>query len=157
MTAGKYQFSLRFLQFCRGCQLYYGIFASQGCRLVDGWNITFRHLICSLRGTAHWTRLTYYGNEVSDLKLLENSTYLSDAVPRSHLAPQEYLGPQAAMERNKISERLTAIHSNQLVGMLAYNLPVWKSILAMLTPMDILALVRASSFCIRPVEEETQI
>lgn len=121
------------------------------------YRITFRHLICSLRGTAHWTRLTYYGNEVSDLKLLENSTYLSDAVPRSHLAPQEYLGPQAAMERNKISERLTAIHSNQLVGMLAYNLPVWKSILAMLTPMDILALVRASSFCIRPVEEETQI
>ena len=58
------------------------------------------------------------------------------------------------MESKTTPIRLAAICSNPLVDIIMYKLPVQRSLLTILRPMEILALVRATFFCFRLTERE---
>jgi hypothetical protein len=57
----------------------------------------------------------------------------------------------------KLSAKLSTIHSNPLVTILRAKPSVWKALLTMLRPLDIISLARATTFCIRPTVKERQI
>ena len=53
--------------------------------------------------------------------------------------------------------RIADISRNRLIDTLGPRFPVWKSLLTLLRPMDILALVRATFFCVSLTGQELQV
>lgn len=84
-------------------------------------------------------------------------------IPRSSTFLQQlsFLDPSCcvAMESSKLSilaslsAKLLTIHRNHLVDTLQ-NPRVWKSLLPMLRPLDIISLARATFFCVQPGEDD---
>ena len=52
---------------------------------------------------------------------------------------------------------IKAVNDHQLVDILRYRVPIWKSLLSMLRPLDIVSLTRATHYCIRPTKEELMV
>lgn len=61
------------------------------------------------------------------------------------------------MEGQAITVRLADISTHQLVRTLALRLPWWDSLLSMLKPMEILALTRATFFCVQLTVPELRV
>jgi hypothetical protein len=59
------------------------------------------------------------------------------------------------MDNNTLSEKLSTMSFHRLVTL--HNTPVWQLLLDMLRPTDIISLVRATMFCLRPTEQQINI
>ena len=57
----------------------------------------------------------------------------------------------------RLTSGLSIIYSNRLVDMLQIKPAVWKSLLSMLRPLDIISLARATNFCNQPPAKERHI